>query len=57
MRVITSANKEMSEEVLKKYREKKNKKNEKRIIAHFTEEGSRNRVHPMRLTKSNPYLL
>ena len=28
MRVITSANKEMSEEVLKKYREKKNRKNE-----------------------------
>lgn len=46
----------MSEELLKQYREKRNKRNEKKIITHFTQDDSRNTLYGLR-TKSNPYLL
>ena len=46
----------MSEELLKQYREKRNKRNEKKIITHFTQDDSRNTLYGLR-TKSNTYLL
>ena len=51
------ANKEMYEVFYEQYKNKKNKTNESKIICHFTEEDSKNRIHPMRLKGSNPYLL
>ena len=51
------ANQEMYELFYKQYKIKKNKTSEHRIIRHFTEEDSRNRIHPMRLKGANPYLL
>ena len=51
------ANQEMYELFYKQYKIKKNKTSEHRIIRHFTEEDSRNRIHPMRLKGANPFLL
>lgn len=50
-------NREMYELFYKQYKMKKNKTSEHKIVRHFTEEDSRNRIHPMRLKGANPYLL
>lgn len=51
------ANQEMYGQFYKVFKDKKNKSSEMKIVRHFTEEDSRNRLHPMRLKGSNPYLL
>ena len=50
-------NKELYNGLYSQYKDKKMKKNEKKIIHHFTEQDSKNQLHPMRLQGSNPYLL
>ena len=58
MKSINSrANLEMYEELRKKYQEKRDHKNEKKIVTHFLEEDSQSRVNPWQLKGSNPYLL
>ena len=55
--VINRENKELYNGLYTQYKDKKMKKNEKKIIHHFTEQDSKNQLHPMRLQGSNPYLL
>ena len=55
--VNSRGNREMYELFYKQYKMKKNKTSEHKIVRHFTEEDSRNRIHPMRLKGANPYLL
>lgn len=55
--VDNRANREMYEVFYKQYKEKRNKSGASKVHSHFTEEDSRNRIHPMRLKGSNPYLL
>ena len=55
--VDNRANREMYEVFYKQYKEKRNKSSASKVHSHFTEEDSRNRIHPMRLKGSNPYLL
>lgn len=54
---VFAANREMYEVFYKQYKEKRNKSGASKVHSHFTEEDSRNRIHPMRLKGSNPYLL
>lgn len=54
---VFEGNREMYELFYKQYKMKKNKTSEHKIVRHFTEEDSRNRIHPMRLKGANPYLL
>lgn len=51
------ANLDMYEELRKKYQEKRDHRNEKKIATHFLEEDSQSRVNPWQLKGSNPYLL
>ena len=53
----SSENKSFYETLYSQYCDKKMKKNEKRVVCHFTEQDSKNHVHPMRLQGSNPYLI
>ena len=54
---IYRENKVLYNGLYSQYKDKKMKKNEKKIIHHFTEQDSKNQLHPMRLQGSNPYLL
>lgn len=54
---IIRENKPLYDILYSQYKDKKMKRNEKKVLRHFTEEDSKNRVHPMRLQGSNPYLI
>lgn len=44
--VDNRANREMYEVFYKQYKEKRNKSSASKVHSHFTEEDSRNRIHP-----------